>query len=97
MVYESGHVPISCGINDVIMVHSKEITAANSSGLIPSFPFIRHSLSNDLPHILYYHLVCCYVLYGKETPVVNGGLGKLEKFLPCLKEGIITLDCDHIR
>lgn len=96
MVYEASHVPIPRGINDVVVVHSKEITAANPGGLIPPFPFICHSLSNNLPHVLYHHLVCRYVLNGKEAPVVNGGLGKLEKFLPCLKEGIIKLDCDHI-
>lgn len=74
MVDESSKVSIVSGVNDVVMVHAEEITAANASCLIASFPLVCYWLSNHLPHILNDHLICSNGLHGKETPVVDGGL-----------------------
>lgn len=96
VVDESGHIPIPGGINDVVVVDSEQVTTANSSGFVSPFPLISHGLSDDLSNIFNDHLISCYIFYGKETPVVNCGLGKLEKFLPCLRrEGERV--CDYIK
>ena len=86
MVDESSQVPLSGGINDVIMVHPEQIAATNASCLVSLFPLVRYGLSYHLTYVLNDHLVSCYTLHRKETPIVNGGLGKLELLLPCLHE-----------
>ena len=87
VVDEAGHVPIPGGIDDVIVIHSEEVAAPDARCLVPPLSLVGHRLSHDLSHVLYDHLISCYVLDGKKTPVVDGGFGKLEQLLPCLREG----------
>ncbi len=86
MVDESSQVPLSGGIDDVIMVHPEQIAASYTSCLVSLLPLVCHGLSYHLTYVLNDHLVSCYTLHRKEAPIVNSGLGKLELLLPCLYE-----------
>jgi hypothetical protein len=85
VVDEACHVPIACGVDDVIVVHPEQVATADTCRLVATFPLVRHSLTHNLSDILYDHLISCYGFDGKEAPVVDGGFGKLEQLLPCLQ------------
>lgn len=84
VVYEACQTPSLGGVDDVIMIHTKQVAATNARCLVSSFPLVCYTLSHYLPHILYHHLISRDGLHCKETPVVNGGLCKLELLFPSL-------------
>ena len=86
VVDEASKVSIVSGVNDIVMVHTEEIAAADASCLVASFPLVCHMLSNDLPHVLNDHLIGRNGLHCKQAPVVDGGLRELELLLAGLGE-----------
>lgn len=85
VIDEASHIASLSGINDVLQVHTKQVTGSNSHGLIPTFPLVCSQLPDHLSHILNYHLICRDLLHCKQAPVVNGGLGKFELLLASLE------------
>lgn len=85
MVDETGQTSPASGINDVVVVHTKEVATPNAGGLISALSDISYTLPYYFSYILYHHLICSDGLHGKQSPVVNGGLGKLQQLLPGLE------------
>lgn len=48
-------------------------------------------LSDDLSHVLYHHLICCYGLHCKQTPVVDVTAAKADLLLAELQQGDVSI------
>ena len=77
MIDEPGQITTLGRIqNSMFSVDPEQVGGADTLLFVPHFSDIRKDRSNHLSHILNYHLVCTYILFGKETPIVNGGFTK---------------------
>ncbi len=74
-------------VNNIVMVNTEQVTTANTGSLVPSLSLVGNGLPHNFSHVLNHHLIRRDGLQRKQTPVVNGGLGKLQLLLSCLLEG----------
>ena len=77
MIDEPGQITTLGGIqNSMFSVDPEQVGGANTLFFIALFTDIRKDRSNHLSNILNHHFICTYILFGKETPIVNGGFTK---------------------
>lgn len=85
MVDEPGQVATLCSVYDCLCIDAEHIAATNPVGLVFLLPEVGDGLTHALAHILDHHLISCYRLQGKQTPVVNVRTGKSQLLLTVLK------------
>lgn len=60
---------IGCHQGKSSLVSTPDISYESFSSLVSALCLAY--LSDDLSHILYHHLICCYRLHCKQTPLVD--------------------------
>lgn len=68
---QQGEFPkiIGCHQGKSSLVATPDISYESFSSLVSALCLAY--LSDDLSHILYHHLICCYRLHCKQTPLVD--------------------------
>ena len=77
MIDEPGQITTLGGIhNSMFSVNPEQVGGADTLLFVPHFADIRKYRSDHLSHIFNHHFICTNILFGEETPIVNGGFTK---------------------
>jgi hypothetical protein len=86
MIDEPCQVSISSSVNNRVVIHTEQITAADANRFVAFLTQISNRLSNHLTYVFNNHLTLGNLLQGKQTPIVYSTAGKLQLLLTELQK-----------
>lgn len=85
MVDEPGNAASFCGINNSVLIDSKQITASDAALEVMPLPHVGNLLADLFTDVLNNHVVGCNIFHSVQTPVVDGRSSEFHRLLPLLE------------
>lgn len=81
MIDEPSEIAAFGRVDNGIEIDAKQIGTADARGLVLRLAEVGHDRPDHLPDVLYHHFVGRNRLHGKQSPIVNSGLGEFQLLL----------------